>query len=69
MWTCDFGSNWKIVPCPGPVTLFYCVTGLDPDRPWLVTRCDRHPLEELYKNTGFQQLSADEFLILEVHEA
>jgi hypothetical protein len=69
MWTCEFGKSWKDPPCQGECVLFYYVPGIDPNWPWLVARCKEHPLEELYKKEGFQQLSADEFLILEVHEA
>ena len=67
MWVCSYASNWKHPPCPGVCVLFYNVNGLE--GPWLVARCKDHPLEELYKTTGFAQVTADEFLVLEVHES
>ncbi len=66
-WTCSYASNWKHPPCPGECVLFYNVNGLS--GPWLVVRRKDHPLEELYKDRGFAQVTADEFLVLEVHES
>jgi hypothetical protein len=65
---CEFGHNWKSQPCPGEVVLFYSVVGID--RLWLVARCKDHPLEDLYKKDGqYWEHTADEFAVLEVHEA
>jgi hypothetical protein len=33
-----------------------------------VVRCKDHPLEELYKDRGFEQVTADEFMVLEIHD-
>ena len=67
MWTCSYASNWKNPPCSGECVLFYNVNGLE--GPWLVVRCKDHPLEELYKDRGFEQVTADEFMVLEIHES